>query len=400
VSAPHLLAVNFRDPAHPEAGGAELHLEEILLEAVRRGMRVTWLATRFPGCEREADHRGIRVVRRGRWWNFNAEVPGVLRREFSSPPPDLVIEDINKVPCFTPLWTDRPVATIIPHLFGTTAFREAPIPIALYVVLLEALIPLIYARSRFVAISESTRDDLVRRGIPAERVEVVHCGLDHATYRRDPQVRKSERPTLVFVGRLRRYKGLDWVLRALPRVLAQRPDVRLLVIGDGPHLPELKLTAARLGVASAVELLGFLPRAEKVRRMQEAWVLVQPSPKEGWGLTVVEAGACGTAVVAADGPGLRDSVRDGLTGLLVRYDDDARLAQALLRVIEDPALREGLAAEGVRWAARFSWPRCASESLDALQRGTGVGAGPVAPPIENAGSSAGAPPPLSEELRA
>src|SRR5947208_17194326 len=93
----HVLAVNFRDPAHPEAGGAELHLEEILVEAVRRGCRVTWLASGFPGAPREAEHRGIRVVRRGSWWDFNWVAARALARQFADPPPDLVIEDINKV---------------------------------------------------------------------------------------------------------------------------------------------------------------------------------------------------------------------------------------------------------------------------------------------------------------
>jgi glycosyltransferase involved in cell wall biosynthesis len=100
--------------------------------------------------------------------------------------------------------------------------------------------------------------------------------------------------------------------------------------------------------------------------MKEAWVLVQPSPKEGWGLTVVEAGASGTAVVAADSPGLRDSVRRDETGLLVPYGDDDALADALIRVLTDTALRERLAAAGVRWAARFTWQDCAQRSLDSL----------------------------------
>ena len=362
----HLLAVNFRDPHHPDAGGAELHLEEILLEAVRRGWRVTWLAAGFAGGAGEQDHRGIRVVRRGSWWNFNLVVPGVLRREFSDPAPDLVIEDINKVPCFTPLFTRAPVAAIVPHLFGSTAFQETSLPVALYVMALEALIPGVYRRSRFLAISESTRDDLVRRGIAAERVAVVHCGIDHEGYFADPSVAKSATPTIVFVGRLRRYKGVDWVIRTLPRVIARVPGARLIVIGDGPHAGELKLAAARLGVAHAVAFLGFLPRAEKARRLREAWLLVQPSPKEGWGLTVIEASACGTAVVAADSPGLRDSVRNGETGLLVRFGDDAALAAAFERVLTDPALRGSLAAAGLKWAARFTWSDCARRSLDAL----------------------------------
>ena len=370
----NLLAVNFRDPAHPEAGGAELHLEEILLEGVRRGAQVTWLASGFPGGAPESEHRGIRVVRRGTWWNFNLIAPGVLRREFSGPDgPDLVIEDINKAPCFLAQATAAPVAVIVPHLFGAAAYQEANPLVASYVVLLERFIPGAYRRSRFVVISESTRDDLVERGVPRAAITVVHCGLDHDRYRLDAAVAKAARPTLVFVGRLRRYKGLDWVLRALPRVLERVPDARLEIVGDGPWQPALVKQAAAYGVAHAVEFCGFLPFADKVRRMQAAWAVVQPSPKEGWGLTVVEAGACGTAVVAADSPGLRDSVRRDETGLLVRYGDDAALAAALVRVLTESALREQLAAAGVKWAAGFRWDECARRSLDALQGGAGDG---------------------------
>ncbi|HTR97382.1 MAG TPA: glycosyltransferase family 4 protein [Candidatus Acidoferrales bacterium] len=363
----HLVAVNFRDPAHPEAGGAELHLEEILLEAVRQGWRVTWLASSFPGAACESEHRGLRVLRRGSWWNFNAVAPRVLARELrGADAPDLVVEDVNKVPCFVAQATRAPVAVIVPHLFGSTAFQEANPIVAAYVVALEALMPAAYARSRFLAISESTRDDLVARGIAAERVSVVHCGLDHERYRVDAAVAKAARPTLLFVGRLRRYKGLDWVLRALPRVLERVPDARLEIVGDGPWQPELVRQAAARGVAHAVEFAGFTPAAEKVRRMQAAWALLQPSPKEGWGLTVVEAGACGTAVVAANSPGLRDSVRADETGLLVRSEDDDALAGACVRVLTDAGLRERLAAAGVRWAARFRWDDCARRSLAAL----------------------------------
>jgi glycosyltransferase involved in cell wall biosynthesis len=361
-----VLAVNFRDPEHPEAGGAELHLEEILLEAARRGWRVTWLASGFPGGAPESEHRGLRVVRRGVWWNFNTVVPGVLRREFSTPAPDLVVEDINKVPCFTPRWTGSPVGVIVPHLFGATAFQEASLPVALYVVALEALIPRVYRGCRFVVISESTRDDLVRRGIAASHIEVVHCGLDHETYRVDPAIRKSATPTVLYIGRLRRYKGVDWVVRALPRIHRVAPGARLVVVGDGPNRAELERVVAKEGLAHAVEFRGFLPRDQKRRLLQEAWVLVQPSPKEGWGLTVVEAGACGTAVVAADSPGLRDSVRRDETGLLVPYGDDDALATAIGRVLSDAALRERLERAGIAWAQRFTWPDCAARSLDAL----------------------------------
>jgi len=363
----HLLAINFRDPAHPEAGGAELHLEHVLLEAVRRGWRVTWLAAGFEGGAPEGEHRGMRVLRRGTWWNFNFVVPGVLRREFTRDrTPDLIVEDVNKVPCLTPWFTRTPVAVVVPHLFGTTAFREANPLVASYVLALEALMPWAYARCRFVVISESTRDDLVARGFDRGRIAVVHCGVDHERYRVDPAVAKAGVPTLTFVGRLRRYKGLDWVLRALPAVRARVPGVRLEIVGDGPHAAALRAQAARLGLDSAVEFLGFLSAAEKTRRLQASWAALQPSPKEGWGLTVIEAGACGTAVVATDAPGLRDSVRRDETGLLVPFGDDVRLSDALTRVLLDDALRTRLARAGAEHAARFRWDECGRRSMDAL----------------------------------
>ena len=369
----HLLAVNFRDPAHPEAGGAELHLEHVLLDAVRRGWRVTWLAAGFRGGASECEHRGMRVLRRGAWWNFNAVVPGVLRREFSRDRmPDLVVEDVNKVPCLTPWWTPAPVAVVVPHLFGTTAYREANAVVATYVLALETLIPRAYARCRFLVISESTRDDLVARGVPAARITVVHCGLDHERYRVDPAVAKAAAPTVTFVGRLRRYKGVDWVLRALPAVRARVPGARLEVIGDGPFASALERQVARLKLESAVDFLGFLPAAEKTRRLQASWVAVQPSPKEGWGLTVVEAAACGTPAVATDAPGLRDSVRRDETGLLVPFADDAAMADALVRVLTDVPLRERLSRAAVAWAARFRWDECGRRSMDALLGEAGV----------------------------
>jgi glycosyltransferase involved in cell wall biosynthesis len=363
----HLLAINFRDPAHPEAGGAELHLEQVLLDAVRRGWRVTWLATTFPGAAAEDEHKGMRVLRRGTWWNFNFVVPGVLAREFAGArAPELIVEDVNKVPCFTPWFTRVPVAVIVPHLFGSTVFREANLVVAAYVLLLEALIPFAYGRCRFLVISESTQADLVARGIARERVAVVHCGVDHERYRVDPAVVRAPRPTLAFVGRLRRYKGLDWVMRSLPAVLARVPDARLEVIGDGPWAGALRAEAGRRGVAHAVDFLGFLPGAQKVRHLQSAWALVQPSPKEGWGLTVVEAAACGTPVVASDAPGLRDSVRRDETGLLVRFGDTAGLSQALVRVLTDATLRARLGRAGAEWAARFRWDDCGRRSMAAL----------------------------------
>src|SRR5262249_47925576 len=130
------------------------------------------------------------------------------------------------------------------------------------------------------------------------------------------------------------------------------------------------------------DFLGFLPAAEKVARLRAAWALVQPSPKEGWGLTVIEAGACGTAVVASDAPGLRDSVRRDETGLLVPYGDREGLTAALVRILTDVPLRERFGAAGVAWAARFRWDECGERSFEALAGTAATSAARAALPSE------------------
>jgi glycosyltransferase involved in cell wall biosynthesis len=200
----------------------------------------------------------------------------------------------------------------------------------------------------------------VARGLDRAQIAVSHCGLDHGRYRPGPE--KTPHPSVLFVGRLRRYKGVDTLLEAFARLRPRLPEARLTVLGDGPHRAALEERARRLRLGDAVEFTGFLPPAEKVRRLAEAWVSALPSPKEGWGLTVVESNACGTPVVASRSPGLVDSVRDGESGLLVPHGDADALAGALARVLGDAPLRERLRAGGLAWARRFSWERCSDEA--------------------------------------
>jgi glycosyltransferase involved in cell wall biosynthesis len=281
-----------------------------------------------------------------------------------------VIEDINKIPFFAPRWAKAPVLGVVPHLFGTTVFAETDPLSGLYVVAHEALIPSVYRDVPFMAISESTRDDLVARGVRSEHVTVVHCGMDHDRYR--PSAVKAADPTVVFLGRLRKYKGVDVLLEAFALVAAELPNARLEIVGDGPHKGRLERRAARLGLSDRVRFRGFVPAAEKVALLSAAHVAVCPSPKEGWGLTVIEANACGTAVVASRSPGLVDSVRDGETGLLVPHGDARELAAAIRRVLEDEALRARLERRGLEWAATFTWDRCAEEAHAWLERSLGL----------------------------
>lgn len=356
-----ILLINWRDIRNPEAGGAEVHLHEISRRFVARGHEVTLLVSAFEGSPAEEAIDGIRVIRRGGKFTFNfcvpAAVTALLRREAF----DIVVDDINKIPFYTPVYVRKPILALAHHLFADTIFLETLLPFALYVYLGETLIPVIYRNTRFVVVSESTREDLMRRGLPGNNIEVVYNAVDHTRYTPSASS-KSDRPLIGYVGRIKRYKRIDHLLRALKVVAGKMPAVGLAVAGSGDYLPSLVALARRLGIEDRIDFLGFVSEQEKIDMLRKAHVVVNPSSKEGWGVTVIEANACGTPVVASDVPGLRDAVVDGKTGFLVPYGDVQGFADRITQILQDDALRRSLSEQAVDWAGRFNW----DDSADAI----------------------------------
>ncbi len=371
-----ILAVNWRDIGDPLSGGAEQHLHHILSGAVRRGWQVDLCCADYPGGGPRGCLDGVEIHRRGHWSVANFTVPPLVRSLLRRHRYDLVVEDINKVPFYTPLYAGKvPVVAVVPHLFGTTVYREANPLVATYVYAAESLIPRVYRHCRFEVISPSTRDDLVARGVDPSRVTTIYCGLEHQRFRLDEPPARSATPLLVSWSRLRRYKSLDVAIRAFDLVQRELPDARLLIMGRGPDEKRLRALTARLGLQDKVEFRGFQPWDDLVRTLHRCHVFLNPSPKEGWGLTVVEANQCGLPVVATDAPGLRDSVRDGETGVLVPYGDAQAMAAHALLLLRDRDYLERMGAAARAWAATFDWDRCVEESLALFQIAAAGGAG-------------------------
>lgn len=373
----NLLVVNWQDLRNPHAGGAEIHLFELFRRLAERGHRVRLVCSGFPGGRAVEMVDGIEVHRSGGRHTFTLTAPGAIRRALAAEHPDVVIDDVNKLPLCVPVFTDRPVYAMVPHLFGTTAFQEAPWPMAATVWCVERFIPACYRRAWFHAISESTRDDLVARGIRRERIAVVHPGVDAVHYAPLAGGSRQDPPRLVYLGRLKRYKGIEYLLRAMALALTEVPALTLDVAGTGDDRGRLESLTQSLGIAHAVRFLGFVDEPTKLALLRGAVANVFPSPKEGWGITVMEAAACGTPSIASDAPGLRDSVRDGLTGLLVSHGDPAALADAIIRVARDPALVERLGAAARQHALEHSWD-VATDRVEAHLRD--LAAGRIPPP--------------------
>jgi glycosyltransferase involved in cell wall biosynthesis len=358
-----ILVFNWRDPTHPWAGGAEVFLYEVARRWVRWGHSVTWLCGHHEGQPAQGQIEGIDVVRRGGIYSVYPAAAlyylSRLRGRF-----DVMLDSANGIPFFTPLFSATPKMALVHHIHGEVFFCELPRHLACLGNTLERVgMPLVYCRTAFIAVSESSRQALVDIGIPAGRISVIHNGVDASRYRPGT---KSPAPLLVLVGRLRRYKSIDVAIRALPDLLRAVPGLRLSIVGSGPMAGALRHLAEELGVAEAVCFHGFVAEAVKVRLLQQAHLVINTSMKEGWGLTVLEANACGTPVVAANVPGLRDSVQDGETGLLVPHGDPGALAREVRALLLDDDRREQMARKAVAWAARFDWDQTARSCLDLL----------------------------------
>jgi glycosyltransferase involved in cell wall biosynthesis len=364
----NILLVNWQDLENPQAGGAEIHLFELFGRLTAGGHRVHLVCCGWPGSPSTDSVGGLSIERHGGRHSFALVGRRAIRRALAANRYDVLVEDVNKLPLFGATLTRIPSCVIVPHLFGTTAFHEASWPMAATVVMAERLIPRAYRRSHFHAISESTRDDLVARGIRPDRIVVIHPGVDPVRFRPDPALDRSQPPSFLYVGRLKRYKGVDLALQALALVRRELPVVRLEIAGSGDDRPRLEGVVRSLGLGDAVTFHGFVDESTKIELFRSTWANLFPSPKEGWGITVMEAAACGTPSIASDSPGLRDSVQAGRTGFLVPHGDVEALARRMRDLVAIPGLVTRLGEAARRHAMAWSWDDAARATEQHLEQ--------------------------------
>lgn len=357
--------VNWRCIRNPLAGGAEVYLQEIFRRLVSRGYSVTQVAEHFAGAAPEETIDGIRVLRFGGKWTFNFSAASRIGQLAETGDFDLVIDDLNKIPFFSPWFTRKPVMAILMHLFRGAIFRETLPPLAAYVWLTESMIPLAYSRCRFAVLSESSKRDTVRLGIDPSCIAVIPPGTDLQRFKPDPTVARE--PVVLHVGRLKRYKSVDHLLRAARLLLDRGLEFQTVIVGDGDDRPRLEALAQKIGLGGRVIFTGFVSEEEKIGWYRRAALLVENSAKEGWGLIVIEANACGLPTVVARSPGLIDSSRDGVNGFMYDYGDVAGMAERIERLLRDEALRAGLGEQAVRWAQQWTWDAAADQMEEAIR---------------------------------
>jgi glycosyltransferase involved in cell wall biosynthesis len=356
-----VLWFNHRDPKNPQAGGAEVRIHEIGKRLVQNGFSVKLVCERWSGSTSVEFLDGIKIVRVAGKYGIHLSVPFLLT---GSDEYDIVVDDVaHAAPWFSPLFTNKAVVGQVHHVHQSVLDLELPQPLARFLALSERALPHVYRV--LIAVSESTKRDLVNKlGVPEDRIKIIPNGVDLNTHRPMP---KSSDPTVLVVGRMKRYKRIGDILSAFKLVEGKVPNVKLFIVGDGDHSHALKKMSQQLRLSSVV-FTGKISDKEKTGLMASSWVVVSASLMEGWGMTITESAACATPAVSYDVAGLRDSIHDGLTGMLVENGNIKALAQAIIEVLENEQLRQRLSKNAMEYAQEFNWDSTAKEFMNVLER--------------------------------
>lgn len=278
---------------------------------------------------------------------------------------DIILDCHNGIPFFTPLYAKEPVIGVVHHIHQVVLKECLPAPAAALAGWMERdLMPWAYRRRQFITVSQSTRQEMVDMGLTGSGITIVHNGVDLSALTPGP---KHVEPLILYLGRLAPYKSVDVLINAFASVRESVPEARLVIAGNGEDSRRLKLLANRLKLRPAIDFVGHVTDAQKIALYQRAWVFVNPSLMEGWGITTIEANACGTPTIGADVAGLRDSINNPTTGYLTPHGDIEALAGRITLVLTDHSLRSDMSINAVKWARRFEWDKSSRRALSLLE---------------------------------
>ena len=352
--------VAWRDLDDQEAGGSELHVHEVARRWASAGLDVTVRTSAVPGAPRSVQRAGYQAVRRwGRYGVFPATAARGLAD--SGGGADGLVEVWNGMPFFSPLWRRRSRVVFLHHVHAEMwRMVLSPGLARLGESVERRLAPPLYRSTQVVTLSESSRRE-IEAMLGLRRVEVVPPGVDP---RFTPGPGRSPTPQVLVVGRLVPVKQLPVLVDTLARVRANVPELRAVIVGEGYGRQDVLAAVRRVGGGEWIELVGRCSADELVGHYRRSWLLTSASRREGWGMTVTEAAACGTPAVVSDIAGHQDAVIEGVSGLLVADAHD--MVTAVTRVLCDQVLCQRLSRGAVARAADLSWEATAAGTLRVL----------------------------------
>ncbi|MBI2028291.1 MAG: glycosyltransferase [Candidatus Levybacteria bacterium] len=352
----NILIFNWRDTKHKWAGGAETYIHELAKRWIKDGNSVSIFSGK--GGQKSINEKidGVQIYRRGGFytvyiWAFLYYI-FKFRGKF-----DVIIDSENGIPFFTPLYAREKKFLLIHHVHQEVFRKSLISPLALLASVLETkLMPLVYRNVQVITVSPSSKDEILKHRLTKSEPIIIYNGVDFTKFKPGE---RSKKPVILYLGRLQYYKSLNIFIRAAKSVIDKIPDVEFVIAGEGEEKQNLQKLAEELGLQKYIKFLGKVSESQKIALFQSAWLFVNPSFMEGWGITTIEANACGTPAIASNVPGLRDSVNNPHTGILVPYGNVEGFADAIKSLIKDENLRKEMSKDAIKWSSQFEWGKSA-----------------------------------------
>src|SRR3989344_1079432 len=356
-----ILVFNWKDIKHPYAGGAEVNIHEQAKIWIKQGHKVTQFSPRFKNCKNFEIVDGVNIMRKGGRYSLYLWSPIYyllrLRKEV-----DVVIDIENGIPFFTPLYVRKPILGIMHHVHQDVFFKELFFLFAWIPYLMEKYMHLFYKNIKFIAVSNTTKTEMIKRlNFSKDQIEVVYNGLNNKFY---SNAKKTKFQSILYFGRLMKYKRIDLLIDVFSNVLRHVPDAKLFIAGSGIVEDELKSKVRKINLSDKIIFYGFVSEKEKINLIKGSWIFANPSSMEGWGVTVIETNSLGVPAVVFDVPGLRESVKNNETGFVVNNAD--QMVNKIISLLTKKTLRNKFGKNAIQWSKNFSWDKTAENTLKIL----------------------------------
>lgn len=354
-----ILVLNWRDTKHTWAGGAEVYVHEVSKCLVKDGNSVLLFCGNDQKSSRYEVIDGVHIIRRG--GQYTVYIWAFLYYIFKFHGKfEVIIDSENGIPFFSPIYAGIPVIGLVHHIHRDIIIKELELafylkPLAYLARILESnVMPIVYRNSQMITVSNSTKKDMEKIGLGVKKeIKIVNPGIEIEKFKTGV---KTQNPSILYLGRIKPYKSIETAIVAVSKLVNEFPDLIFNIAGFGDYQPTLEKFVKKLKLQNHVKFLGKVSEEEKVKLMAAAWAFVYPSVWEGWGISVIEANACGTPVIASKVPGLVDSVSNN-SGFLIEQGNADAFAEKIKLLIEDKKLRTSLSKSSIEWSHNFTWKK-------------------------------------------
>lgn len=358
--------MNWRDIKHPLSGGAEICLLEHAKYWHKKGIKIIWFSSLFPGAMPQEYIGGVNYIRMGNHFTVHLFAFWYYIRHLRNKI-DIVVDNFHFIPFFTPLYiNNKKIIAFIHEVAGAVWFLNLPFPFALLGYKIEPFFFKFYINIPFITVSNSTKSELLELSLDRSDIYVVQNGVNLPKI--NLKEKKTKYPSLLFLGRISLDKGIKDALKSFAIVKKSFPTIKLTIVGKGENGNFFKGFLKDVRTLKDADYKGHVSEKEKWKLLKQSWLLINPSKKEGWGLTVLEAASFGIPTIGYNVAGLRDSIRNMKTGLLTKQNTAQGLAQTIIDLLRDSKLYVRLSKQSQKFAKQFTWDRSGKMSFIIIKK--------------------------------